>query len=249
MSLDRAKDFLRKNCKRILSVLLMLATLALISVISMLLLWAFDIIYFDDGMQMNVELFNVFKNSWYGWIAIIVIQVILTMLLCFVPAFSMAFILLVQALFERPWQAFLITFTAVMLTSLIMYLMGRFGGYKLCERVLGSKDCERASELLNHKGAVFFPIMMLFPIFPDDALVMIAGTLKMSLKWFIPSIVVGRGIGIVTIVFGLGSVPFDKFTAPWHWIIFILGCAVVLAAVFFGAFKFNQYLQNRNKDK
>ena len=241
------KEFWHKNKKSILNIFLMLLTVALISVISMLILLAFDVIYFDDGMQINVDLFNSFKNSWYGWIIIILFQVVLTMLLCFIPAFSMACILLVQALYDSAWEAFIIAFAAVMLTSLAMYLMGRFGGYKLCRRILGEKDCEKASELLNYKGVVFFPLMMLFPIFPDDALVMIAGTLKMSLKWFIPSIILGRGIGVATIVFGLGSVPFDKFTSPWHWIGFILASVLFFGAVFFAAYKLNIYIQKKNK--
>lgn len=249
MKKNRFKEFWQRNKKSTLNVALTLLVLVFISVVTTLLLWAFDIIYFDDGMRMNVELFNSFKNSWYGWIVIILIQIILTVLLCFVPAFSMAFIMLVQALYAEPWQAFLITFTAVMLTSLVMYLMGRFGGYRLCRKILGEKDCEKASELLNHKGAIFFPLMMLFPIFPDDALVMIAGTLRMSLKWFIPSIVVGRGIGIVTIVFGLGSVPFDKFATPWHWIFFVFACTLFLAVVFFCAFRFNKFLEKRSKKR
>jgi uncharacterized membrane protein YdjX (TVP38/TMEM64 family) len=91
--------------------------------------------------------------------------------------------------------------------------------------------------------------MMMFPIFPDDALVMIAGTLKMSLKWFIPSIVLGRGIGIATIVFGLLSVPFDKLTTPWHWIGFVLLCLIFLIAVFWLAGRFNKFLETRHKDK
>jgi hypothetical protein len=69
----------------------------------------------------------------------------------------------------------------------------------------------------------------------------------MSLKWFIPSIVFGRGIGVVTIVFGLSLVPFDKFTSIWHWIGFILLCALLIMAVFFFATKFNKYLENKNK--
>ena len=243
----KIKTFLHKNKKNILNIFLILLALAVISVVSMLALWACDIIYFDDGMQINVELFDTFKNSWYGWIIVILFQVILTMLLCFIPAFSMACILLVQTLYTEPWEAFVIAFSAVMLTSLVMYLMGRFGGYKLCTKVLGEGDCEKASELLNEKGLIFFPLMMLFPIFPDDALVMIAGTLKMSLKWFIPSIVIGRGIGVATIVFGLGSVPFEKFSSPWHWVCFIALSALFLLAVFFGAYKLNKYIQDKNK--
>ena len=244
---DKIKSFLRKNKKNILNIFLVLLLLAAVSLVSMLALWAFDIIYFDDGMQINVELFESFKNSWYGWIIVILFQVIMTMLLCFIPAFSMACILLVQTLYTEPWEAFVIAFSAVMLTSMVMYLMGRFGGYKLCSKIIGEGDCKKASELLNEKGLVFFPLMMMFPIFPDDALVMIAGTLKMSLKWFIPSIVLGRGIGVVTIVFGLGSIPFDKFSSPWHWIGFLVLSAAFLSAVFFGAYKLNNYIQSKNK--
>ena len=130
-----------------------------------------------------------------------------------------------------------------------MYLVGRFGGYRICEKLLGKDDCEKALGLLRNKGTVFFPIMMMFPIFPDDALVMIAGTLKMSLKWFIPSIVIGRGIGISTIIFGLAIVPFDKFTSFWHWALFILICAIGIALIFFAAIKFNKYMDKKRKEE
>ena len=239
--------FLKKNKKTIINGITLLLVFLLISLVSLLILCAFDIVYFDDGANINVELFDQFKNSWYGSLIILLVQVVLTTLLCFVPGFSMAFIILVQALFDSVWQSFAIAFTGVMLSSLIMYLTGRFGGYRLCKKILGEKDCNRASELLNNKGAVYFPLMMMFPLFPDDALVMVAGTLKMSLKWFIPSIVLGRGIGVVTIIFGLGAIPYDKFTTPWHWIIFVGVCAIGVIGVFYLAYRFNKYLENRNK--
>jgi uncharacterized membrane protein YdjX (TVP38/TMEM64 family) len=240
------RGFLLKNKKLILNAIILLMIFLLISLVSLLILWAFDVVYLDDGIQINVEMFERFCSSWYGNLIILGVQVVLTTLLCFVPGFSMAFIMLIQALYASVWQAFFIAFTGVMLSSLIMYLTGRFGGYRLCKKILGDKDCERASELLNNKGAVFFPLMMMFPMFPDDALVMVAGTLKRSLKWFVPSIVFGRGIGIVTIVFGLGSIPYDKFTTPWHWIIFIGVCAVGVVTVFYLAYRFNKYLEKRN---
>jgi uncharacterized membrane protein YdjX (TVP38/TMEM64 family) len=167
------------------------------------------------------------------------------MLLCVIPGASMAFILLSKTLYAHAWQSFLLSFASVMLASTVMYLAGRFGGHLLCEKILGKEDCDKALGLLRDKGTVFFPIMMMFPIFPDDALVMMAGTLKMSLKWFIPSIVVGRGIGIATIIFGLSIVPFDKFTSVWHWILFILLCAAFIALVFYAAIRFNRYMENK----
>lgn len=241
------KEFFKKNKVKIIEILIMIAILVIISVASMLILRAFGVIYYDDGMKINTELFNSFKNSWYGSIIIILIQVIVTNLLCFIPGASMAFILLLQTLYSNPWQAFFIAFLGVLISSTMMYLIGRIGGYKVCVKILGDKDCEKASNLLNNKGAIYFPIMMLFPLFPDDALVMIAGTLKMSLKWFIPSIVLGRGVGVATIVFGLASIPYDKFTTPWHWIGFILICAILIITVFYLAHKLNIYLEKRRQ--
>ena len=239
------KAFLKKY-EKIIKILLMLLIFVLISAITTVILSLFGIIYFTaDGMQINVELFDAFKTTWYGCIFIVLIQVVITSLLSFVPGASMAFILLLQALYDNPVLAFIVATSGVFLSSFMLYVLGRFGGYNLAKRLLGEKDCEKASDLLNNKGLIFFPVMMLFPVFPDDALVMVAGTLKMSLKWFIPSIIVGRGIGVATIIFGLSFVPFEKFTTPWHWIIFILLCAIGIVTVFFLANKLNKYLEKK----
>ena len=241
------KEFLKRNKKKIINLVLLLVALIVISVVSMLILQAFGIVYYDEGIHLNAELFRSFTNSWYGWLIIIGMQVVITTLLSFIPGTSMAFILMIQAFFEKPWQAFLVAFIGVLLSSLIMYLTGRAGGYKICKKIMGEEDARKASNLLNKNGLVYFPIMMLFPIFPDDALVMIAGTLKMKLNWFVPSIVFGRGIGIATIVFGLAVIPYDKFTTPWHWIGFILICIIGLGIIFFGAHLFNKNLEKKRK--
>ncbi len=234
-----------KKYEKITRALLMLLIFVVISLVSALLLYAFGVIYYDEGIQINKELFLYFSTTWYGCIVIIIAQVIITSLLSFVPGASMAFIILLQSLYEESWVAFIVAFSGVMLSSLIMYLIGRFGGYSLGKKIIGEEDCKKASELLNNKGLIYFPMMMMFPVFPDDALVMVAGTLKMSLKWFIPSIVIGRGIGVATIVFGFSIVPFDKFTSPWHWVLFILACALLIAAVFFAANRFNKYMEKK----
>lgn len=234
-----------KKYEKITRALLMLLIFVVISLVSALLLYAFGVIYYDEGIQINKDLFLYFSTTWYGCIVIIITQVIITSLLSFVPGASMAFIILLQSLYEEAWVAFIVAFSGVMLSSLMMYLIGRFGGYGLGKKIIGEEDCKKASELLNNKGLIYFPMMMMFPVFPDDALVMVAGTLKMSLKWFIPSIVFGRGIGVATIVFGFSIVPFDKFTSPWHWVLFILACAIAIVAVFFAANRFNKYMEKK----
>ena len=246
-ALRKVKNFVANNYKNFGKILLFVAVLIAFSVAAMLLLSAFDVVYYDEGVHINEHLFDKFLNAWYSWIIIIAVQVGVTTLLCFVPGASMAFIMLLGTIYKSSQTtAFLMAFSGVMLSSLLMYLVGRIGGYPICVKLLGKEDCRKASRLLNNRGVVFFPIMMLFPVFPDDALVMIAGTLRMSLKWFIPSIVVCRGIGVATIVFGVSNIPFDKFTTPWHWIIFISVCVAGIALVFWAANRLSIYLEKRS---
>lgn len=230
---------------KLLKVLALLLVFVLISLVSGLLLYLFDIIYFEDGIQLNRELFNQFSTKWYGFIIVMLIQTIVTSLLSFVPGISMAFIILIQKLYSNTTMAFLVSFSGVMFTSLMMYIIGRFGGYTIGKKLLGEEDCEKASKLLNTKGLIYFPFMMMFPIFPDDALVMVAGTLKMSLKWFVPSIVFGRGIGVATIVFGISFT--DYLTTVWHWIAFIVFWIAFIVGVFFAANRFNKYMDKKSK--
>ena len=235
------KNFFIRNKKALIYIALMIAFIITLSIVSVFVLRAIGVIYVDgEEISFNVELFDDFKSSWYGWIIFIVLQTVLSMLLCIVPGASMAFIMLSKSLYSVPWQAFLLSFVSVMIASMVMYATGRFGGYKICSFLLGEEDCEKSLGLLRNKGTVFFPIMMMFPIFPDDSLVMIAGTTRMSLKWFIPSIVIGRGVGIATIVFGLSIT--DYFTTPLHWIIFIVICLALLIAIFSLANRFNKFM-------
>ena len=246
---SRIKKFFIDHKKSILGVVWMVLGVVAISLITFFTLMAFDVVYFvDGGMQFNMEFFNELTTSTWGAVIFVLLQTILTMLLSVIPGISMAFIILSEAIFPTPWKAFLLSFISVMTSSAVMYALGRFGGYKLCLKLLGEKDCEQATKLLRNKGTVYFPLMMMFPIFPDDALTMIAGTMKMSLKWFIPSVVVGRGIGIATIVFGISIVPFEHFTAWWHWVAFIALCAIGIFLIFFIANKFNKYMEKRQAE-
>ena len=242
------KGFFKKH-EKLTKILLTLLIFVFISLFSTLLLSLFGIIYFDDGIQINRELFDAFKNTWYGYIIVVLAQIIITSLLSFVPGASMAFIILVKSLYTDPIVAFIVSFSGVLLSSFMLYVLGRFGGYTLGKKIIGEEDCEKASDLLNQKGAVYFPLMMMFPVFPDDALVMIAGTLKMSMKWFLPSIIIGRGIGVCTIIFGVSSVPYHEFTSPLHWILFVLSCLALIFFIFYLAHLFNKYLDKHSKKK
>ena len=246
---DKLSSILKRNKSLLIHSLWLVLGVVAVSVVSLMILVACNIVYFDDGMKFNSELFMSFKSEWYGWIAFIALQTVLSILLCAIPGAAMAFTLLSMTIYTDPAHAFIISFVAMLIASSSLYVVGRFGGYKLCVKFLGDGDCERALTLLHDKGTVYFPLFMIFPTFPDEALTMVAGTIKMSLKWFIPSIVIARGIGIAAITFGLSSIPFDKFTTPFHWIGFILLCAIAIIGVFWGAHKINVIMEKRRSEK
>lgn len=244
------REFFRNYKKKLLILLLALGILVGISLLVTFILLLFNIVYLDDGIKFNIALFNSFKNTWYGIIIILIFQVVTTTLLSFAPGTTMGFILMHQALYENVWVSFIMAFVGGTLASFSMYFVGKIGGSKLCRKVLGDEDTNKAFILLNNKGAIYFPLMILFPLFPDDALIMISGTIKMKLSWFAPSIIIGRGVGIATIIFGLEFIPFYRFTTIWHWIIFGFICLIGTIILFGGAYKLNKYiLSKRNIEK
>ena len=241
------KEFWNKYKGAILKLLMILVACIFVSFLALLILYIFKIVYFNHGIRINASVFNDFQDNWYGILLSILFYIFVNSSLSFVPGKSMALTILYQAVFNSPWKAFLIVFTGIELSSIIMYLVGRYGGYNICKKILGEKDCERASKLLNNRGVIYFPLMMIFPLFPDDALVMLAGTFKMKLKWFIPSIIIGRGVGAATVIFGIKIIPFDKFTSFWHWLLFIIGFLLFIVLVFYLAHLLNKYLDEQRK--
>lgn len=243
------KRLTQKQKKWIRQGILILSVLVATAAVSFGILSLFDILSYDGGLVFNIDMFTSFRDAWYGWIIMIALQIALTILLCILPGISMAFIVLCTSLYSEPWEAFLICFISVMIASFVMYLLGRFGGYKVCVKMLGEEDCEKAINLLEVKSKVYFPLMMLFPAFPDEALTMLAGTLKMKLSWFIPAVVIGRGIGIFSIVYGISLVPFESFTTLYDWLVFITVCAFWLVIIFYLANKLSIRLENKKSNE
>ena len=246
------KTFINKikaNKAIIIKYLEMILILAIISLATLLVLFLTKVLYYDGGFKLNKDLFDSFMGEWYGFILFILIQTVLSMLLCIIPGIAAAFVVFSTILFPNPWIAFLFSYSCVIISSASLYIIGRFGGYRVCEKMLGKEDCEKSVELLRTRGTVYFPLMMLFPIFPDDALVMIAGVSEMKLSWFIPSIVLCRGVGVATIVFGISIIPFERFTSIYDWIIFITVCVFWLMQIFKIANKIDRYYAKKRAEK
>ena len=193
----------KEKLKKYLKILIVLLVVAAISVGLYFLLKHFGL---TDEQKLKEFLINT-----KGWAVIvyILLRVVATIFLSFVPACSMIFDLLSVATFDYypPIVIFLICFTSVVITSVCMDLIGRFGGNKAIIKILGKEDYEEAKDLVQEKGMVYVPVMYLLPIFPDDAICMVSGATKMNFWVHLLEIVLCRGIGCATIVFGLQIIP------------------------------------------
>ncbi|MCR4661709.1 MAG: VTT domain-containing protein [Clostridia bacterium] len=200
----------------------------------------------------------IIKNcgNW-GWIVFLLLQILCTSILCFVPAVSMTFITVGIILFGANWKTFLLCFSGVILASIIMDLIGRFGGSKLIVKLIGQKSYDDALVLIQTKGIVYVPVFYLLPVFPDDAICMICGSLRVKFWIHLIEIFLCRGIGCATIVFGISILPTDLISALktfdtefifahlWDYITMITVLIFWIIVLLFVARKIDIYLTNK----
>ena len=150
-----------------------------------------------------------------------------------VPSF---FVTVAGAIVFGEWQAFIISYISILIGSFIMFWIGRTAGGKFLSWLIGTGEAEKWKTRMENGKYLFF-LMMLFPMFPDDILCVVAGMTNMSFKFFLFTNLIARGIGIATTVFfGSGAIiPF------YGWGIAVWGLIFVLLGIIF-------YLSIRFKD-
>lgn len=159
----------------------------------------------------------------YSAIIFIILQILQTTILQ-IPAFILT---VVGALVFGTWQSFFLSYIAIMIGSIIMFWIGRKAGRRFLNWIVGENNADTWIEKLS-RGKYLFFLMMIFPLFPDDILCVVAGFTNMSFSFFLWTNIIARGIGIAcTVFFGSGSIiPFKG----WGLIIwgFIIAFIVLL---------------------
>lgn len=123
------------------------------------------------------------------------------------------------------WPAFLISTAAIVLGSLLAFGIGKIFGDKVAYKIAEKETVDKYKNVLTRKGILLLPIMFLFPLFPDDLLCFIAGSTKMTWKYFITATLLTRPIGIACICLFLSGdlIPFSGWGIPvWIAIVIVL---------------------------
>ncbi len=169
----------------------------------------------------------------FSFLIFILLQILQTTILQ-IPAF---FVTVAGALIFGNWPAFFMSYFAVMVGSVIMFWIGRKAGSGFLNWIVGKEEAEKWQNRMG-RGKYLFVLMMLFPMFPDDILCVIAGMSNMKFSFFFLTNLIARGIGIAcTVFFGSGSV------IPFHgWGLIVWGVIILFVALLF-------YLSVRYRDK
>ncbi len=147
---------------------------------------------------------------------------------------------LAGALIFGPWEAFILSFIAIMLGSIFAFWLGKKVGKNIVCWIVGKEDAEKWSKKLERGKYAFF-LMMLFPIFPDDVLCLIAGITNMTYKFFILTNLITRPLAIASTCF-LGSGSLIPFSG---WGIYVWAVLIIAGIVcFYIAIKYQQKIEN-----
>ena len=83
-----------------------------------------------------------------------------------------------------PWETVFMSIVSIMLGRLFAFWLGRKFGMPVVKWMVGEQDANKWSQVLGRGKYTYF-LMLLFPLFPDDILCMIAGITTMSWKFYI----------------------------------------------------------------
>lgn len=216
-----------------------LAVAISITVISVVALF---VVFYYTGLLSHFSSLEE-ARSWFesfgawAWIIFFLIQVAQVVILP-IPAqiTTIAGVLIFGA-----WKTFLISAIAIVLASYLCFGLGRWIGVKIAYKIASKETVDKYRNLLAKKGRLLLPIMFLFPAFPDDLLCFIAGTTKMSWRYFIIITLLTRLIGVACICW-LGSgelIPFSGWGIP-VWI--VIGILMIITV--FLLIKYQEQIEN-----
>ena len=122
------------------------------------------------------------------------------------------------------WPAFFMTFSAVALGSVLVFVLARGLGREAVSQLVGRKVSEKYREVIQAKTTIFLVLAFLFPFFPDDVLCILAGLTEISLRRFVLIVLAARPWGLL-VASALGGA---SFSLPWWGMALIGVCGVIL---------------------
>lgn len=102
------------------------------------------------------------------------------------------------------WQYLLTVITAYMCGCILAYWLGRGLGVKAVKWCAGSEEeFDKWCTFMNKKGRMWYFLTILLPLFPDDLLCLVAGSVKLNFGFYTIANAIGRSVGLVTMILAI----------------------------------------------
>lgn len=160
----------------------------------------FEILFYHSVVTNWLENIVIQAGVW-SWVVLGVIQ-FLQVVIIPVPA-TFITLLSMKMYPDDVYVLFLVTLCVIVLGVIVTYGIGRRWGKKAVVWCAGSEEeyNKWLSVLKSKKTNIFYLATIIFPVFPDDILCLLAGSIKMNFGWYLFANILGRAVGLITFMF------------------------------------------------
>lgn len=206
-----------------------------VAIITTAILLIFEILFSIDKIN---EFFNSWITSSKGWVVYLIVWVImfLQVTILNIPAY-----VVLSACVGIGMQTLSVTYILVVLSAymcgcVLAYWFGRWFGVKAVRWCAGSQeDFEKWCKVINEKGKWWYLVSVVLPVFPDDLLCIVVGSVKFNFWFYFTANLIGRGIGLVTMLLVLEFIGLTSSEFPY--MIIVWGVALLSEIVAYFAVK------------
>lgn len=189
---------------------------------------------FNESSKIWIQT-AVTNAGWFGYILYVLIQVVVTTIFCFVPATTFTFGIISTQIFSNIYVALALSIIGCWISSVVMFLVGRYGGVKVVDWLVGKEDRIKAQNLISDRATVLVPVMLACPFFPDDAICMVSGMTKMNIWYFLGMSLITRSIGVSVTVLTFGNdivVNYIKNSLGNNYVLWFMAVNLILFDVY-----------------
>ena len=157
----------------------------------------------------------------FGWFGplVIILTMVVQMFLIVIPT---PVLMVVSIVAYGPFFGSLILFVAIFLASTIGYLIGRYFGPVIVQKLIGHKSERKISSFIDDYGFWTVIVIRLSPFLSNDAISFVGGVLKMGYWRFIGATMIGISPLILFIAYLGGDYERLKTGLIWTSIISLI---------------------------
>lgn len=207
--------------------------------VAVLFMTAFEVLFAFPQVSNSIQTWiENLDNKWMIWLAfwlIMFIQVCIIPIPAYIVLNAAVNIHIIEtdlglAVFGTSdlWILVAIIISAYMAGASVAYFAGAKLGKKAVLWCAGTEEeYDKWSDVFNRGGKWAYAATVLFPLFPDDLLCLVAGSVRIDFGFFFLSNLICRSIGTITMIATL--VVFNNFNnggIPWtliFWVVVLIG--------------------------